>query len=106
MTTLETREGILDRRFYAVCEHSQRPTSFRALLVRAGSGGLSPERAGAQRLLLLASALGGSPDDRDEDEELEVEVNRRDIRIGSRLVRSLHLGKWPRSVWPPASCKG
>ena len=36
----------------------------------------------------------------DEDAETEVEVNRRDIRIGDRLVRSLHLGKWPRSLAP------
>ena len=52
------------------------------------------------RLQLLASALGGSPDDRDEDAELEVEVNHRDIRIGNHLTRSLHLGKWPRSLAP------
>ena len=36
----------------------------------------------------------------DEAVELEVEVNRRDIRIGERLTRSLHLGKWPRSLAP------
>ena len=27
-------------------------------------------------------------------------INRRDIRVGDRLVRSLHLGKWPRSLAP------
>ena len=37
LTTLETREGILDRRFYAVCEHA-RADELRALLVRAGLG--------------------------------------------------------------------
>ena len=52
------------------------------------------------RLLLLASALGGSPNERDEDAELEIEVNRRDIRVGGHLTRSLHLGKWPRSLAP------
>ena len=52
------------------------------------------------RLLLLASALGGSPSERDEEAELEVEVNRRDIRVGGHLTRSLHLGKWPRSLAP------
>ena len=31
---------------------------------------------------------------------MEVEVNRRDIRIGSHITRSLHLGKWPRSLAP------
>ncbi len=37
LTTLENREGILDRRFYAVCEHD-RADELRALLVRAGLG--------------------------------------------------------------------
>ena len=52
------------------------------------------------KLLLLASALGGSPSERDEEEELSIEVNRRDIRVGDHLVRSLHLGKWPRLLAP------
>ena len=98
LTTLENREGILDRRFYAVCEHT-RADELRALLVRAGLG-VFPLNGQALKLLLLASALGGSPNDRNEDEELSVEVNRRDIRVGSHLVRSLHLGKWPRSLAP------
>ena len=98
LTTLENREGILDRRFYAVCEHA-RSDELRALLVRAGLG-VFPLNGQALRLLLLASALGGSPDDRDEDAGMEVEVNRRDISIGDHLVRSLHLGKWPRSLAP------
>ena len=98
LTTLETREGILDRRFYAVCEHD-RADELRALLVRAGLG-VFPLSGNSLKLLLLACALGGSPNERNEDAELEVEVNRRDIRIGSRLVRSLHLGKWPRSLAP------
>ena len=51
-------------------------------------------------MLLLASALGSSPTDRDEDVKLEVEINRRDIRVGGHLTRSLHLGKWPRSLAP------
>ena len=98
LTTLETREGILDRRFYAVCEHS-RADELRGLLARAGLG-VFPLNGEPLRLLLLASALGGSPNERDEDAEMEVEVNRRDIRVGDHLTRSLHLGKWPRSLAP------
>ena len=98
LTGLESREGILDRRFYAVCEHA-RMDELRGLLARAGLG-VFPLNGQALRLLLLASALGGSPNERDEDAELEVEVNRRDIRIGGHLTRSLHLGKWPRSLAP------
>ena len=95
---LETREGILDRRFYAVCEHS-RMDELHGLLVRAGLG-VFPLAGEPLRLFWLSAALGGSPAERDVDLETEVQVNRRDIRIGERLVRSLHLGKWPRSLAP------
>ena len=47
LTTLENREGILDRRFYAVCEHT-RADELRALLVTGRFGGVPPERPGAQ----------------------------------------------------------
>ena len=59
LTGLEAREGILDRRFYAICEHS-RADELRGLLSRAGLG-VFPLSGQALRLLLLASALGGSP---------------------------------------------
>ncbi len=95
---LETREGILDRRFYAVCEHS-RMDELHGLLARGGLG-VFPLTGESLRLLWLSAALGGSPIERDEEAELEVEVNRRDIRVGERLTRSLHLGKWPRSLAP------
>ena len=36
----------------------------------------------------------------EEDSTVEVEISRRDVRIGGSLVRSLHLGKWPRSLAP------
>ncbi len=98
LTGLESREGILDRRFYAICEHS-RADELRGLLSRAGLG-VFTLTGQALRLLLLASALGGSPNERDEDAELEVEINRRDIRVGAHLTRSLHLGKWPRLLAP------
>ena len=46
------------------------------------------------------------PAEFDEDAPVEVEINRRDMRIGGTLVRSLHLGKWPRvprSRLPPGA---
>ena len=95
---LETRDGILDRRFYAVCEF-ERIDELRGLLAR---GGLSvhPLRGRQLRMLLLASALGGTPRDMDEDMPVDVEINRHDVRIGGHVTRSLHLGKWPRSLAP------
>ena len=95
---LETREGILDRRFYAVCEH-ERTDELRSLLVRAGLS-LHPLRGRQLRMLLLASALGGSPREIDEDAAVEVEFSRREIRVGDHFTRSLHLGRWPRSLSP------
>ena len=95
---LERRDGILDRRFYAVCER-EHAGELRGLLQRSG---LSVHAlTGRQlRMLWLASALGGSPREIDEDAPAEVAINRREIRSGDRLVRAMHLGKWPRSLAP------
>ena len=105
LTDLETRDGILDRRFYAVCEFD-RADELRGLLARAGLS-VHPLRGRQLRMFLLASALGGSPTEMDlsdgqagEETPVAVEINRRDMRIGGSLVRSLHLGKWPRSLSP------
>ncbi len=95
---LERRDGILDRRFYAVCEH-ERMAELRGLLQRAGLS-VHPLAGRQLRMLVLASALGGSPREIDEEIQVEVEVRRRESRVGDRLVRSLHLGKWPRSLAP------
>ena len=98
LTDLEGRDGILDRRFYAVCEFA-RIDDLRGLLARAGLS-VHPLRGRQLRMFLVSAALGGSPADFDEDAPVEVEVNRREMRVGDRLVRSLHLGRWPRSLAP------
>ncbi len=95
---LESRDGILDRRFYAVCEFG-RIDDLRGMLARAGLS-VHPLRAWQLRTLLVSAALGGTPAEFDQDKEVEVEINRRDLRVGDRFVRSLHLGKWPRSLAP------
>ena len=98
LTDLETRDGILDRRFYAVSEFP-RIDELRGLLSRAGLS-VHPLRGRQLRMLLTASALGGTPIETGEDASVEVELGRREVRVGDRLVRSLHLGKWPRSLAP------
>ena len=98
LTDLETRDGILDRRFYAVCE-SGRIDELSGLLARAGLS-IHPLRGRQLRMFLASVALGGTPAELDQDREIEVEVARRDMGIGDRLVRSLHLGRWPRSLAP------
>ena len=98
LTELETRDGILDRRFYAVCEYG-RFDELRGLLARAGLS-VHPFSGRRLRMLMLASALGGTPAEMDEEKPVQVEMGRREVRVGDRLVRSLHLGKWPRSLAP------
>ena len=98
LTELENRDGILDRRFYAVCEFG-RIDDLRGMLARAGLS-VHPLRGWQLRTFLMSAALGGTPAEFDQDKEVEVEINRRDMRVGDRLVRSLHLGKWPRSLAP------
>ena len=98
LTDLEARDGILDRRFYAVCE-AARLDDLRGLLSRAGLS-VHPLRGRQLRMFLVAAALGGSPAEYDEKAAVEVEINRRDMRVGDRLVRSLHLSRWPRSLAP------
>ena len=98
LADLEGRDGILDRRFYAVCEFA-RVDDLRGLLARAGLS-VHLLRGRQLRMFLVSAPLGGSPTGVDENEEVEVEINRRDIRIGAHLTRSLHLGRWPRSLAP------
>ena len=98
LTDLEARDGILDRRFYAVCE-AARLDDLRGLLARAGLA-VHPLRGRQLRMFLVSAALGGSPAEFDEETPVEVEVNRREVRVGDQLTRSLHLGRWPRSLAP------
>ncbi len=98
LTDLESRDGILDRRFYAVSVHS-RFDELRGLLARAGLS-VHPLRSRRLRMFLVSAALGTTPGEFDPDTPVEVEMGRREVRIGDRLVRSLHLGKWPRSLAP------
>ena len=98
LTDLESRDGILDRRFYAVCEFA-RMDELRGLLARAGLS-VYTLKGRQLRMFFVSAALGGSPAEGDMQTSVEVEVNRRDMSIGDTLIRSLHLGKWPRSLAP------
>ena len=98
LSDLEARDGILDRRFYAICEF-ERADDLLGLLSRSGLS-VHPLTGRQLRMFSVSAALGGSPVDMEEDSTVEVEISRRDVRIGGSLVRSLHLGKWPRSLAP------
>ena len=81
-----------------MCEFS-RVDDLRGLLSRAGLS-VHPLKGRQLWMLLVSAALGGSPSGFDEEAPAEVQIGRRDIRVGGSLVRSLHLGKWPRSLAP------
>ena len=98
LTEMESRDGILDRRFYAVCSHSK-AEDLHGLLARAGLS-VHPLTGRQLKMFLTAAALGGSPRETEDDLPLEAEVNRRDVSVGVHLTRSLHLGRWPRSLAP------
>ena len=65
LTDLETRDGILDRRFYAVCEFA-RIDELHGLLARAGLS-VHPLKGRQLRMFFVSSALGGTPADLDEE---------------------------------------
>ena len=72
LTDLEARDGILDRRFYAVCEFA-RVDDLRGLLARAGLS-VHSLRGRQLRMLMVSAAQGGSPVEFDEARPVEVEV--------------------------------
>ena len=98
LTDMETREGIVDRRFYAVCDF-ERIDDLRGLMTRAGLS-VNPMKGRQLRMLIQAAALGGSPRELEDDTSADVEILRREIRISGQLRRSLHLAKWPRALVP------
>ena len=93
---LESRDGILDRRFYALCDQG-RADELQGLLARAGIS-VQPLQGRQLRMLATAAALGGSPSEMPSDQPVSVKIESRRIRIGSQLMRSLHLNRWPRTT--------
>ena len=95
---LESRPGILDRRFYAVCE-IEHAAELRGVLARAGLS-IHPLGDDVLRRFIVAATLGGTPTDREPGTEATVEIKRTELDVDGRLQRSLHLAKWPRSLAP------
>ena len=104
LTDLEARDGILDRRFYAVCEFG-RIDDLRGLLARAGLS-VHPLKGRQLRMFLAAAALGGSPTEFDEESPTEVEIGRRDVRIGGQPRHAPSTWASGPGHWPPASSRG
>ena len=98
LTDMENREGVVDRRFYAVCDF-ERVDDLRGPMARSGLS-VNLMKGRQLRMLIQASTLGGSPRELDDSMSAEVEILRREIRVNGELRRSLHLGKWPRALIP------
>ena len=98
LARLENRDGILDRRFCTVCVQ-ERADELRSLLARTGMS-VHPLDDRRIRMFFLSAVLGGAPTEFDEEASVSVEIGRRDIRLDGRPARSLHLGRWPRSLSP------
>ena len=95
---LEIRPGILDRRFYAICER-EHAGELGGVLARAGLA-VQPLNGEPLKSLIIAAAIGGTPTGRAPDLQASVTINRRDVDVDGKLQRSLHLSKWPRSLAP------
>ena len=98
LKSMENRDGVLDRRYYAVCGF-EASDALSGLLTRAGLS-VNPLRGRSLRMWCAAAALGGAPSEFEGDSPVEVEILRNQIRIGTRLARSLHLRRWPRTLTP------
>ena len=98
LVTLEGRDGIMDRRFYAICALDHQG-ALQNLLASCGLR-LRPLTGRNLRNMVLASALGGSPIERPDDEVFQVNMGRHEIAREDHVSRSIHLNQWPRTVSP------
>ena len=85
LTEMEDRDGILDRRFYAVCEFG-RIDDLHGLLSRAGLS-VHPLRGRQLRMFFVSAALGGTPEDFDEETPVEQELSLRLLRSYAQSVQ-------------------
>ncbi len=98
LESLENRDGVLDRRYYAICGF-EASEALSGLLARAGLS-VDPLRGRSLRMLIASATLGGAPAEFDADRSLEVQILRNHLLIGDASARALHLGRWPRTLSP------
>ena len=98
LVRLEGQTGVVDRRFYAVCERS-RSDELHGLISRAGFS-VFPLRDRALTSFVRAALSGCAPPVPDEEGPLSVTLRRNRIEIGGRVLKTLHLTRWPRSLPP------
>ena len=93
----KSRDMAMDRRFYVLCEEKN-VEDLAAVLTHAQ---LDYYRMAGEVLrdFVFGAALGMTSDDMDSEGEVDVEINRRYIRMGDNAVRqTFNLRQWPRAV--------
>ena len=96
-TIEKSRDMAMDRRFYVLCEEKN-VEDLAAVLTHAQ---LDYYRMGGEVLrdFVFGAALGITSDDMDPEGVVDVEINRRYIRMGDNAVRqTFNLRQWPRAV--------
>ena len=96
---LEQREGLVDRRFYVICDQAN------IELLAGGIAslrdvGLLPLRGERLKKFLASLAIGSSPATVDFDKELTLNVHSKFLQMGDRHRSTMVLSKWPRAITP------
>ena len=93
---LEERPGVVDRRFYAICQKA-RADELQGLLTRAGFA-VFPLKDRALRLLVESTLRGCAPPAPSSESPMVIGLSRGQLDIGERLGRSYQLTRWPRTL--------
>ena len=88
--------GVVDRRFYAICQKA-RASELQGLLVRAGFA-VFPLKDRALRLLVESTLRGCAPPATDTDGPMAIGLSRGQVKLGERTSRSYQLTRWPRTL--------
>ena len=93
---LEERPGVVDRRFYAICQKA-RADELQGLLTRAGFA-VFPLKDRALRLLVESTLRGCAPPAPSSESPMVIGLSRGQLDMGERLGRSYQLTRWPRTL--------
>ena len=100
LTDLEARDGILDRRFYAVCEFA-RVDDLRGPPGKGGAGRAPAEEAASFACSWWPQPWEAHPPSSTRRRPVEVEIGRRDMRVGGTAWSArCTWASWPRSLAP------
>ena len=96
LSELEERPGVVDRRFYAICQKA-RAGELQGLLIRAGFA-VFPLKDRALRLLVESTLRGCAPPAPEMDGPMAIGLGRGHVNLGERMSRSYQLTRWPRTL--------